>query len=377
MPVLSIPQLETLIGAGNIDGRVAAVGGYWLPAMVPSCPAPNRWYAPIEHYCGYDVFSDPGFEIVTCRNFTGGTECGGNTPPPGTTYITPALIDDDANGYQLREASVSGKDPHGTPAVLIGHVADARLYQCPSEARADCKKAFVIDRVAWLGGVSLEAGLPIQTALQLKMSLQDVATAAGSQVVLTAVPALAKDAVTLDPRLQAVGNSVVWVVRSLRTQDGSGGSDPARAVDVWLVDDATAAVSQHMGLEVDRAYNPAFVHVQAAARGTEPNSGLTAFYTIKTPDGRGVIEQIVGGGGWSQGGDSGDTTFGAGMPAVIDAGQYDVTAWLAPYGNPDQHSASCTKNVRVLAATTPRMEAAFDADGTCKWRDPTFPESLY
>src|SRR5690348_9084134 len=58
LPVVEIGGLNTLRANGGLNGRAAAVKGYWIRSLIPSCPAPPHFLSSLEEWCRFEVFSD-------------------------------------------------------------------------------------------------------------------------------------------------------------------------------------------------------------------------------------------------------------------------------------------------------------------------------
>jgi len=112
LPVIDIAALNLLIASGELDGRVAAVRGYWIPLLIPSCPAPGRWYSPLEDYCSFEVFSDIAYAGGSCVEGTGGTSsCQSNGPPPNANIVKPKLLDNYTSYGRVHASGGDGFDP--------------------------------------------------------------------------------------------------------------------------------------------------------------------------------------------------------------------------------------------------------------------------
>ena len=153
LPVQSVGELNHQIAAGELDGKVAAVRGYLIQSMVPSCPAPNRWYSPLEGYCFVQVLSDTAYPGSTCTKIDSGTSCQGNGPPP-SAEIVHALMPDNSS-YLPPPYPDMNAFPNGLPMVVIGHAGDPRYLQCREDVRDLCRRAFVVDSIAWSVGKSM------------------------------------------------------------------------------------------------------------------------------------------------------------------------------------------------------------------------------
>jgi hypothetical protein len=258
----------------------------------------------------------------------------------------------------------------GKPAalVLIGHAGDGRQWQCNAATQAKCASAFVVDRVAWAEGHDVRAAAPEtgdqQTGKVItpRMTLAQVAAAAGlGDEVLTGAAFRKGDVATVDPRWNFAGDDIVWLVRSL-----GPGAGETRPETVWLVDDATGRVIDSQKVAAD--YQPARLWQMVTARGVECCVGdVLAFYRVTSRDGTLVYEGMVPGGS-SGGTDS--TTFGGSYgsgPLVLPAGDYSISAWLAPYsdGVAGSPRGDCSTHVSLRPLDDVALNANFAAGKTC------------
>lgn len=377
MPVLAVGDALGLIGDGSLDGRAVAVRGWFMQSLL-SCPAPPRFMAPLEGACHGEMFASGNFQQMTCQHFPDGHgECHSNGPPPGVEVLSPFVMTETSGGDRLWQApSAPGLDHFGVPAVLIGHARDPRLWQCPPETRSACASAFVVDRVAWVAGETLEVVPPDQGVPQ-GMTLDEVEAAAGLEGKPLTAAALKMGVVPrIDPRLHGVGDSTVWVFRALRSDAGSDAADPTRAVDVRLIDDATGQVIASTGLEMDAAYKPARLLVQAIRRGATDNDEIHPFYRVERLDGTGLQQDWVS--GWSSGDDT-VARYGAGLAAVLEPGDYVVRAWRATVDRDEtmgEPRDECMTEISLDPLNELHVEASFPDEGPCTWVAPTF-EDMY
>ena len=382
MPVLSIKDVTALIASGSLDGRAVAVAGYWIQMMVPSCPAPDRWYSVLEPYCGISVVSDTPFAGAWCTPLpNNGSECGGNTPPPGSSILEPVMVD----AYPSMSGGPNdafSRYPNGVPMALIGHVADPRYIQCRTESEATCRSAFVADTVAWEAGADIPvAAYQDPNMAKPRMTVAQIQSLLGTTDLISLSLTTARQAADFDPRLNLVGDDLVWVGRSLR--GGGDASGSTRAVDAWAISDKTGVVDHLVPLELGASYKPGFFSPQGVDLGYDmAGSSLQSTFRIETSGGVAVHEGLIG--GWMTSGIDGSNVgarFYPGAPVVLDPGDYTVHAWHTPISsNGITWGAStdeCADSITLTSGQTVRLEAAFPAKGACTWRDPTFPASLY
>src|SRR5689334_12366083 len=287
MPVLSVGGVNQLIAQGKLAGRIAAVGGFWVQQMMMSCPAPSRWYGPLESYCGRDMFASKGFASMICN--ADRTSCSSNGPPPGTEVLEPSGVAETIGFSAMNQALFNSpiwRKAGYVPAVLIGHLGDARQWECPAETRADCAQKFVIDRVAWVDGETLGLEVPgDRDPVATRMTTAEATEAAQPGAnVLMAIAAHATDIPTFDPTLNVAGDSVMWLVRTIDGVDADGADDPTRSATEFLVDDATGAVVQSLPLAATD-FAPAILHLQASSAVECCGGSLYPSYEVDASDG--------------------------------------------------------------------------------------------
>jgi hypothetical protein len=353
MPVVSLAEAKTLLNEGRLDGRAVAVKGYWINAMVSK-----------------PVFSSVGYVGQVCTDRGNGqSECHGGSAPPGAETLSPVLVDDTAAQYKIWSRELYEHFPDGYPVVLVGHANDPRSWQCPADTRAQCRRQFMVDRVAWFVGREIALTTPEGevTPASPSMSMDEIRTAVGSDDLLTAWVGVASGAPAIDPRFHRVRSDVTWIVRSLRPDDVI--TDPTRAVDVWLVDDATGGVQGPVALDMPVDYQPGRFRPQAVLTGRSLDDG--AYFMIETKDGLPVQELFLD--FWQE--PDGRRLLRADMTAVLEPGTYVVRASQTSFDVPSvEHPDECTTEFDLDALEDLRLEAAFDGRGPCVWREPTFDE---
>jgi hypothetical protein len=376
LPVLSIGEVNQLIASRALDGRVAAVRGYWEASLVPSCPAPNRWYSPLEGYCQFDVFSDVPYESVTCQSDSSGNtgSCSGHGAPPGAETLKPLSLDNYLN-YNRLHSGQGNLDPW--PVVMVGHVADPRWLQCETDVQGTCQLAFVIDTVAWAGGQELDLALQDDPySPKPRMSIDQVAKAVGNSSLVSVALVTADSVADIEPRINIAGGQLVWVVRGTRDE----ATAQTKGVDVWAVDDRDGTVLDTTTLEIAPDYHPAFFNQQATIHGYD--SGGNGPYPFFTVERAGVpIHTAMMGGSWTGGPDANETRWYPGAPLVLNSGDYTVDAWRSTIDHPGEvigpATDECTTSLTLTSDQHMILEAAFPKDGACAWRAPTFSGSRY
>jgi hypothetical protein len=377
LPVLSVGGANRLIAEGRLDGRVAAVGGWWLRQFPWSCPMRMREPTALETFCTPNVFASRLFATFTCTDSAdGSSSCSSNAAPPGTDTMNPALVSEASAADQAWLANAVDPKLPGTPMVLIGHAKDPRMWNCPVDVRDECAGRFVVDAVIWVNGREIPLTAAIAPLMPLLTVDQVSSLAVGESdaraIVATALRGPAVGSV--DPRVHGAGDAILWLVRTIGTT-GVDADDPTRSADVLLIDDATGEVIKSLSLQVDLGATPEQIIVQATfVDDCCPAFDAYPFYRIERRDGSAVAESSVNGASSTMP-DGSHTRFIAGPPVFLDPGDYVVKAWRAaigPDGSSGVHEAECTVDVTVAPAAEIRLEAAFPDDGPCRFVNPTF-----
>jgi hypothetical protein len=337
LPVYTVAGISRLAANGSLDGRFAAVAGYWAQFALP-CPFMPHQPA-VLGFCSGGSFADTP---EAARNQ------GGSVNGP-----VPVSVRETANGSLLWSLGQSSGDPGsmGVGSVaLIVHRADSRAWQCAPNDRAACHSRLVIDNVAWVNG-SIVAAPPDMSHLDgasPALSIDQVIAAAvqpGQQLV-TAYPLKGSAMNDVDPRFVGLADGVVWYVRVISGPPDADGIAPGKDV---LVDDATGTVVSTLPLEVDAAYKPARIVLDA--KGWEGPVGNPVF-TLSV----GTEVRIAG-------------DLGAGTePILLDAGDYKVHAFInTPQANPVA-GPTCDLDLTVAAGDDVSYFANFSAgSGDCTW----------
>jgi hypothetical protein len=224
LPVLTVAAAQALIDSGAVDGRFMAVGGYWYQFALPCAYQPH--IAPLADHCGYGELFD------TRQN-----------PNPGSSDgLSPAFVAESAASF--------GGVPNGAPVVVLMHVADARLWQCPGDQRADCKARPVLDRMVWADGqevdpTQFQPDLVTTTSYDAAIA---AATESGMGPAVLAYPLDASRLQDVDPRFSGSTNGLVWYVRV--NSGAPFSNDVAPGIDV-LIDDETGELLSFLTQEIN------------------------------------------------------------------------------------------------------------------------------
>lgn len=364
MPVVSVAHAVDLLDAGELNGRAVAVAGYFFQTLTRCLPS-DAYSGPFDDNCRYVAFADDQDSATLCM-------VNGCSPPSGI-HLEPFFMTETSGPLTwTAEAAL--------PVVLIGHAGDARQWQCAALEQDACATAFVVDRVAWADGTEIPLAPPQTTdaddytplAPAMEPAQLEDALPPGAEV-LTAAAFRAGDISTIDPRWNLSGDDIVWLVRSIRTDDSETG--PTRSVMVSLVDDATGTIRDTHDLALDPAYRPARLWTIATAQGTTCCDGsIGAFYGVRSNDGTQIHESRIGGGAFG----SGDTTtFGIGVPLILQPATYSVWVWLAPSDDgAGAPSGECTTDVTLNELDDLMLEATFADDGQDCTLGPPFSPRL-
>lgn len=375
LPVLTVARAGQLLAAGDLDGRVVAVAGYF-DQVTPSCPYPGRYIGPLISWCRFAAFTDSAATAQLCQPMgDNGTVC--RMPAEGS--LAPFLLDE-TSGVQA--TAKTGLEP--VALVVLGHAGDARQWRCTADTQADCARAFVVDRVAWVAGHEVPLAAPetgdhvSSRAIAPKMSLEQAADAAGvGDSLLTGAAFAARDVATVDPRWTIGGGRTVWLLRSLAAP--ASGSSTARSATVWLVDDATGSVIGSHPLQLDPGYEPARLWPMATVSGSECCSGNQAvpYDRVASSTGAVLVEGLV-----SQGASGNElgTTYGSGYeasPIVLSAGTYTITVWLGTYsaGVDGPVRDECSSQVTLKPRGDTAIAAVFPKGRTCSFAAAAVPTS--
>ena len=181
LPVVTVAQMHALAGQGKLDGRFAAVGGYFMQYALPCAFVPH--IAPISGFCSGEAFSDNRDDVATYNG----------------SAAAAALVMVETTGADALQPA-TGNDP--AAVALIVHAADARSWQCAPADRADCAGNLVIDRVAWINGS--EVPLPSAPANLI----------APQEQLVTAYQLDAAAINDVDPRFNGEAAGQVWYART-------------------------------------------------------------------------------------------------------------------------------------------------------------------
>ncbi len=236
LPVWSVAELIAARDSGQLHGRAAAVAGWFAQAPMHGCAAPRERHGELERYCHKDE------EIVSDRpqRLYDPADPGRMIEPVGA-FIQPMFV-----GFSQVPGLGAVDGPQAV--VMVGHVGDPLAIRCRPVARAECERAFVVDRVVSLDGRLLGINLwlePEMLAVPPSLAPEDVERIVvgrvGSGALLVMIKALrARDVVDIDPRpdLDPTGDGTVWYVRIV----DRASSAPPFAISTVIILDATGEI---------------------------------------------------------------------------------------------------------------------------------------
>ena len=317
MPVTSVAEMRTLAANGKLDGRFAAVGGYWMQYALP-CPEPSH-PAVLAGYCSGGKFADSEQDAAD----PGGGLGGGSQPQ---------AVPETGNGDLLWSATGNGP----AAVVLIVHAADARWYQCEPERRTSCAATLVIDRVAWVNG----------SETQLTLPNFDLTTP--EEQAVTAYQLSASEINDVDPRFNGESTGQVWYAR---TTFGTPDADGTRAGVSREVSVASSAVVDERTLAVSPKYMPGRIVLDVGRASVQPNSATPQF---SVTDGTTVVV---------------DGALGMETPPVtLLSGAYSLHASVTDGGGNGAASPhpTCDLSITIDAGSDQTFFASF-AKNNCLW----------
>ena len=262
LPVHTVAGMHQLAADGKLDGRFAAVAGYWRRSFLP-CPYVAH-LAILDGFCSGAQFADDLADV---------SESGGDINSTGLPLAVPETVARD---------NLNSGDP--VAVVLIIHGADGRAAQCKKVMRAECEHRLVIDRVAWINGQEVSTLLPDTSEIEGQdlHTTADEAVAAGLQSGETPVllkPMHATQLNDVDPRFVGTATGIVWYLRVISGVPDREGISPGRDL---LVDDATGTVLADLPVAVDGSYQSGRLTLDTNDRGD--GSTLPALFSIKLDD---------------------------------------------------------------------------------------------
>lgn len=348
LPVMTVQAASQLLLDGRLDGRLAAVAGYWITGMPFGCPYTP--FAPmLSTRCSSDAFADEHLRLGSYSEGPDGSiSYTWSAGRQRLGLLIPVLTSESSNGTWPEPAPgpPSAQDP--TPArrvVLIGHAGDPRLWQCRPADRDECGQIFVVDRIAWVDGVDLPltAGFSeVDTALTLDQAI--AASGVAPESVVSAYPLVAASLGDVDPRLVGVDGEVVWAIRVAMGLDAAG----AAAARSLVVDDANRTILRTVPLETGDDYVPALLTIYVDDSRT-PSGGEWGYssYLIADSDGREVRPQSAA--------------------VALAPGSYSLSGFIRGDLTSPPPGPPCQTDIDLVANQDLWMTVSFARDGSCTW----------
>jgi hypothetical protein len=199
-----------------------------------------------------------------------------------------------------------------------------------------------------------------------------IAAVGSSDQVLTVAAFRRSDISAVDPRWNLAGSDAVWIVRTLGAADSNG---PTRPVLVSLVNDGTADAVDAHDLALGSTYQPARLWTIATAKGFDCCAGnLFPFFRVSGSAGTSVHEGMVSA---NVSGHADVTTYGPGVPLLLDPGTYSVHLWLAAFDHGVIGAAvdGCSTHITLHALDDLMLDARFPGPGDpCTFGEPSPPK---
>jgi hypothetical protein len=333
LPVHTVVGINQLAASGALNGRFAAVAGFWTQQALPC--AYMSHVSPVSGWCNGGTFGDTPAEA----------EGNGNVAP------APISVPETRGGDLLWEAE---RGAEGSPArvALIVHTADSRSWQCAPADRVGCATMLIIDRVAFINDEVPAPDAP-DSNLSPRMNMDDVGAAAveaGETLVFT-YPLSATQLNEVDPRFIGKGSGVVWYVRVLSGAPDGDGVVAGRDV---LVDDATGKVVAELPAAADPDYNPTRMVLDVSGQ-IQGQLGQ-AFFSIS------AREDVIA-----------DGTLSSSLtPIELMAGEYTLRAWAiggAITSPPAAGDLACQRDVSLASGDDVSYYAEWNAASTCGWTE--------
>lgn len=305
MPVISVSKMHELASSGALDGRFAAVGGYWMQYALPCAFQPH--VAPMSGFCAGGLFADNKADVASYNSSAGSA---------------PLVMPETNSADELQTAT--GNEP--AAVVLIVHRQDARSWQCQTDSRSACAQNLVIDRVAWINGSdTTQAASPANLV------------AAGEDLI-TAYRLEATSMNDVDPRFNGEASGQVWYGR---TAYGEADANGTRAGVTREVVVATSAIADERTLAVSDKYVPGRVVLDVSQPNPQTASPTPQFSVLD-----GTTEVVAG--------DLGMQT----PPITLYAATYTLKAAAG--------SISCSDQISIDPSSDVSFYAKFSKNG-CEW----------
>jgi hypothetical protein len=318
LPVHTVAGINELVAQGKLDGRLAAVAGYWSQQALPCAFQPH--IAVLSGYCAGGTFAD------TPEAAEAGTD----------RDAAPVVVPETAGDLN------SGAFGSPKQVVLIVHAGDSRAYQCAPADREACQSRLVVDYVPWMDGTPLAIGWYLDAISEGVHS--------GEQV-LSLFQLAGTDMSGVEPRMMAARLGLVVFVRLITgTPDADGISDGVER----LVSIDTSQVVAEEPLQVDPGYSPARVVLDAL-----PPDGVSNAQFLY---GISIGPDVIAGGALDS----------STPPLVLEPGDYIVHGSVNS-GAIVQDPLPCELPLSLEAGADVAYYAQFDRPSGCTWQIGEWP----
>ena len=288
LPVLDVADARGLLDSGALAGRAVAIGGWWTDPPTFSCPLPPHYESVVSGYCfraGALVGRPDPVLIITRHAST--TEVSYQIP---LDALAPVVVTETAGRERLHPDAgdiETATDP--VRVVVIAHAADPRALECVPEQRADCTRALVVDRFAWVEGdrpsALVETGATTTWLGAELARLRMLSAVAEGGRVLTYGAWRTREAQDVDPRLGTAMVGRTWIGRAIDGQVTADGTAPLSLVTL----DALLHVTGTLPMAPAAADVPAAVFVGAT------DLDRNAWLEVVGPDGTVEYHQRLNG----------------------------------------------------------------------------------
>jgi hypothetical protein len=196
-----------------------------------------------------------------------------------------------------------------------------------------------------------------------------------SDTLLSAAVVRASDVFTQDPRVNMVGDQLVWVVRSSPTDAPADSNDATKPVTVSVIDDATGTITRTLPLAEAPGYAPARAWISAERTdqtgNVTPPDDLYPGFTIASDEGTPISHSIVS---TTTGGRASSLFYGPGMPTLLEPGTYKFLGWLEHLRSGGKApGATCASEYSLQSGHDLAFDVVFPPASACDWKEPTEP----
>jgi hypothetical protein len=352
LPVLTVQRAGELLDDGDLDGRFAAVLGYYASNQI-SCPA-EQHHATLDLFCYFVTYTDEDRPEYHQLNTLGAEQ--------GAGVLEPVLVADSAGSVAIWNEAPPPSGAFGAQRmILILHAGDTRLWECKPQRRNYCRGRVVVDRIVWLDGDSPDPvdGYSELSPVRTTQDVMQLAAHSADEVVVSAYAVDSPNVISIDPRLAGKGQGILWVARVL---SGSVSADGVSDGVVRLIADETGDELLELPLGAANEYAPARLLIDSDDRRTRSGSGYGLPQASATSaDGAAMFSGYVG-------------IFDT--PIVLDPGSYTVRAWLEMEDGSIAEPGPCKTTLDLESLEEAYLLERFSSSGHCTWPDATPPPNV-